>query len=300
MATTLQNEVNHLHENLSHAISVGSDDALVAALRNIKSTDQSAKDTILRIIRETNSSRVRNAAAIALADIRAPNATDVLVELLADPKTENSRGTLLYAIEELNGTVPLETLVDIILSGTYESREEALRLLTSGRAKSTPAELRMAGSSLDKAAPLNEEEADSIKRAKDAIRAFHRNARRQSSTKITLSSANLVATTAASCKVQKMQVRTVLDGLVALLRTHLKRGETVRLRGLGAFAVRRAASKRSAKALKWPKALKKAKTIVASPSSTRGERIVFRPSPNLLAGRKKNAPDRSNMRNSAT
>src|SRR5262249_39942848 len=94
-------------------------------------------DDVIRILRKTRSPRVRNAAAIALADMHPPNAADVLIEVLSKPETKNSRGTLLYALEEVRGTAPLNLLADIILFDTYEARQEALRFITSGNIVAT-------------------------------------------------------------------------------------------------------------------------------------------------------------------
>jgi HEAT repeat protein len=52
----------------------------------------------LQILEKTKYSRVRNAAALALADLRANDAKDNLIDLLTQPDTRGSRGSLLYAL----------------------------------------------------------------------------------------------------------------------------------------------------------------------------------------------------------
>ena len=83
----------------------------------------------MRILKQTSSHRVRNAAAIALADMRAQNAKNILIEMLTRSETKGSRGTLLYALEELRATVPLSILVDIVINDPYEASEEAVGLI---------------------------------------------------------------------------------------------------------------------------------------------------------------------------
>jgi HEAT repeat protein len=121
----------------------GNEDKLVEALRHVeseKSRRQDRASQVLRILKETDPPRVRNAAAIALADMKVTTAKDELIKLLSRDDTKSSRGSLLYALEEMNAEIPPTVLADIIASAGYEAREEALRILE--RQKYDTAEIR--------------------------------------------------------------------------------------------------------------------------------------------------------------
>ena len=85
------------------------------------------------VLMATPSSRIRNAAALALADMGAKDAGSSIVEVLRRPEVATASGTLLYALSELDASIPLSVLVGLIENGSYESRAEALSFLEEGR-----------------------------------------------------------------------------------------------------------------------------------------------------------------------
>jgi hypothetical protein len=89
--------------------------------------------TVIGILERARSPRVRNAAALALADMRATDARGSLIDTLRRAETRGHRGTILYALDELGANLPLSLLADIIAGDSYEAREEALGFLASGR-----------------------------------------------------------------------------------------------------------------------------------------------------------------------
>ena len=107
------------------------DDAAIEELDRLvrHGADDAERQMILRLAETTSSPRVRNTAAIAMADLGIDGAAQLLVRLLARDDTKGHRGTLLYALEELGEEIPLPVLVSVLLDGNYESREEALDLL---------------------------------------------------------------------------------------------------------------------------------------------------------------------------
>jgi HEAT repeat protein len=116
----------------------GNEDVLVQELRAVKSrrTRRGQRErTVMEILDRTGSTRVRNAAALALADMRAAGAAPALVDLLGRDDARESGGTLLYALEQIGAMVPLDRLTDILVHGGYEAREEALGLMTEAVAK---------------------------------------------------------------------------------------------------------------------------------------------------------------------
>jgi HEAT repeat protein len=124
--------------------SIGDDNRTIADLRSLKSQRSSRAPRIARaigILESATSSRVRNAAALALADLRAHDAKERLIDLLLRADTAGARGTLLFALEQLGADVPLPTLVRIIMEDAYEAREEALSFIETGRIEYTPEDL---------------------------------------------------------------------------------------------------------------------------------------------------------------
>jgi HEAT repeat protein len=121
---------------LDWALSSNDDETAVEILRGIKRLRTPRAERVARAMRaldRTTSSRVRNAAALALADMRAKQATDSLIALLQHSETKHARGTLLYALEELDARVPLSILVDLMVNDSFEARQEALRFISKGR-----------------------------------------------------------------------------------------------------------------------------------------------------------------------
>src|SRR5712691_8592419 len=103
---------------------------------------------IIEIAEATASPRIRNAAALAMADLRVQGADQTLIRLLERGETKNSRGTLLYALEEMGAKVPLPLIVRILIEENYEGREQALDLLGKKQVTFTTEESNTATASL--------------------------------------------------------------------------------------------------------------------------------------------------------
>jgi HEAT repeat protein len=132
----------------------GDENKVVEALRHVKSETSRRSGRarqVLKILRETESPRVRNAAAIALADMNVTTAKDELIKLLSRDETKKSRGTLLYALEEMNAKIPIGLLAEIVANDRYEARAEALRFIADQRIQYNANELRHAIQKLQKA-----------------------------------------------------------------------------------------------------------------------------------------------------
>lgn len=107
------------------------DDGTVAdAARELASRNKaSAAPRLLELVRATDSPVVRNAAALALADLHEPQAFAVLVDLLGDQRTVKNRGTLLYALGEYDCSPILAFLIDLVIDGNFEVSRQALSLI---------------------------------------------------------------------------------------------------------------------------------------------------------------------------
>jgi hypothetical protein len=124
----------------------------------------------MQLLEEAASPRVRNSAALMLADLHASGAKQTLIDLVARPDTKGSRGTLLYSLSQLRASVPVELLVKIILEDSYEAREEALDLVSRGRAEGAAGDFtRAQGMLVGALATADEERGAAIRRALDYL-----------------------------------------------------------------------------------------------------------------------------------
>lgn len=91
------------------------------------------KSRLRKLLRETKVVLERSKVAMLLAESGDEETGSVLVALLQQPDTCGSRGVLLYALEILNDTfAPLNLVVDLALTDTYEAREQAVDLICLG------------------------------------------------------------------------------------------------------------------------------------------------------------------------
>lgn len=103
---------------------------VVVAARELASRQEmSAAPPLLELLRTTNDVTVRNAAALALSDLKHPPAFDVLVNLIKDERTRGSRGTLLYAIGAFDCSSILPILIDFVIDGNFEVSRQAFSLI---------------------------------------------------------------------------------------------------------------------------------------------------------------------------
>lgn len=87
---------------------------------------------MLMALSDTSDARLRNVLAVALSGTGSNEAAARIVELLTNPKTSGSRGTLLYALQRLGFHPSPSLLVSLILFDTPEAAEEAFMLLEEG------------------------------------------------------------------------------------------------------------------------------------------------------------------------
>jgi len=79
---------------------------------------------------ETDDDGERNRLALILSDHKADGTAEIIIQLLKSEKTAGNRGTLLYALGELDYTEHIDFIFDFILNGkSFEVNMEALRLI---------------------------------------------------------------------------------------------------------------------------------------------------------------------------
>jgi nucleoid DNA-binding protein len=238
----------------------GDEDRIVAELRKTKSSEGNRAEQVAGILRQTSSPRVRNAAAIALADMRIPTAAQVLIEILDKPENRKQSGTLLYALEEIKAKVPLRTLVNIILEGSFEARQEAIDLIESRLVKSTETEIHQSVDGLKRATPSDKEQAASISRALKAISSLHRpKACKHSARASRLSYQRDLVSIVSKAKGFRKNI------------VSLKKGEAVRVKGLGVLVAKPRLAKVKKGASKRVSARRR--TVAFKPSISLNEKI---------------------------
>jgi hypothetical protein len=124
--------------DLDAATRSGDDDRIVGVLDTIGRGGASLAELsrIRGLAKKTRSPVVRNAAAIALADLNLDGADELLIELIKRKETRGANGTLLYVLREMNAYVPLPLLIDILTEDrTYEALEGALDLIANNAKK---------------------------------------------------------------------------------------------------------------------------------------------------------------------
>lgn len=110
---------------------------LVDALRrapNLASAGQrpAAGTAIEALLRTSKSAKVRNAAALALVELRSPDASKAINSVLTRKDIALTGGTLLFALDELGAKVRPDAALNVLLHGSYEARAELLILLQKG------------------------------------------------------------------------------------------------------------------------------------------------------------------------
>ncbi|WP_342151882.1 hypothetical protein [Methylorubrum sp. SB2] len=111
------------------------EDRIVTELADLKRRpdDPVAADLAADILLRAASPKLRNAAALALADLDARGKVADIVSVLRRPGIGRSAGTLLFALGELEGTLPILVAARLIAEGSFEARAETLTLLEDCR-----------------------------------------------------------------------------------------------------------------------------------------------------------------------
>lgn len=84
---------------------------------------------LMNVLKNTPDSTVRNQAAIAMADLKVQGTDHLLIDLIKRPELKDDTGSLLYALGEYGGKLPLRLAVSLLVDGVWETREETLSLL---------------------------------------------------------------------------------------------------------------------------------------------------------------------------
>ncbi|WP_227938164.1 HEAT repeat domain-containing protein [Alkalihalobacillus deserti] len=86
---------------------------------------------LIEYLKTTENVLLRNSIALTLSDIGNEEAVQPLIDVINDPKTLGSRGTLLYALEPFDCSAHLETLIYHLITGNFEVQAQAFQLIES-------------------------------------------------------------------------------------------------------------------------------------------------------------------------
>ena len=113
------------------------EDRLVYALKNPPPVGDAQKpelvELITRILGDTRSDRIRNAAALCLTDLIGRDAAKSIADVIRQPDMPRAAGSLLFALNEVEACLPLDLLVEVIARGSLEAQGEALTFLEDER-----------------------------------------------------------------------------------------------------------------------------------------------------------------------
>ena len=120
---------------MRHVTRLGDAQSIIGVLERVghEPPDPELEGIVLDLLWAASTPALRNAAAIALADMGSSAAKEALVKLIRDPATKGARGTLLYAIEELDASIDLELVVYLLINDNPEVQTEVIRSIEDGR-----------------------------------------------------------------------------------------------------------------------------------------------------------------------
>lgn len=84
---------------------------------------------LIKFLLETDNINLRNSIALALSDIGIDDAIEPLINLIKDPKTRGSRGTLLFALAPFDCSRYIDVFIELLLEDSFETSRQSFILL---------------------------------------------------------------------------------------------------------------------------------------------------------------------------
>ena len=108
------------------------DEVAIAAANTLGTKGfREAVPALLEVLQNTDVHALRNAVAIALADLQAPEALSAIATAIRSEATAGHRGTLIHALGHFDCSGEFQLLVDTVANDTWEARHEAFRILNT-------------------------------------------------------------------------------------------------------------------------------------------------------------------------
>ena len=102
------------------------------AIRNLgESSDQRAIPFLLDMLLKEHNDNLRNVIALSLGSLKADDAVPILIQLVKKPELKNKRGSLVYALQNLDCKNYFIDIVELICDGNYEVCNHALDIFES-------------------------------------------------------------------------------------------------------------------------------------------------------------------------
>lgn len=95
------------------------------------SADQRSIPQLLEMLPSEKDDNLRNVIALSLGKLKANDAVPLLMELIRRPEYKNKRGSLVYALIDLDCKGYFSDIVEMICTGSYEVCDHALTIFES-------------------------------------------------------------------------------------------------------------------------------------------------------------------------
>ncbi len=90
---------------------------------------ENAYEVMANGMAKTSNPLIRNALALALADVKYEDTVEIIIQLLKSEKTEGHRGTLLWALQSFDYMTHIEFLYQLVKSSNMELCSNTFTLL---------------------------------------------------------------------------------------------------------------------------------------------------------------------------
>lgn len=119
-----------LNLNLMNALNEQDFQTAIEIIEGLSTKQVKAEETyLIDILKTTYDGVLRNSIALRLSDIQSDFLVDAVTQLVDDPKTLGNRGTLLYALQDLDYSGQLNALLPLLGSSSFEVSREAFNLI---------------------------------------------------------------------------------------------------------------------------------------------------------------------------
>jgi len=106
-----------------------SEEAIQRITSIAKNKDTSQKHLLIKLLETTDDHELRNQAAIALSELGDDRSVEPLIQAIMDPGTSGSRGTFLFALENLDYILHIEHIIPFIGDTSLEVCAQSFMLL---------------------------------------------------------------------------------------------------------------------------------------------------------------------------
>lgn len=119
-------------EELKKSISENNSEELLRLIEIIgNEKNESALPILLDLFETTDDNILRNQIALALSDIGNPIVVEPIIKMIFNPKTQKSRGTLIYSLNSFECAQYITLFIKLLSDRSLEVSREAFSLIKS-------------------------------------------------------------------------------------------------------------------------------------------------------------------------